>query len=269
MKVALIPPTPDLHKLPRTGIHLLLSHLFTDEYLKYYISRREEGDYLIMDNGAHELGIGEEEQTILDKAKMLRAQEVVVPDALFDRRATVERAKRFLRYIRAGKGAMSYVDAGQPRLMLVPQAKERAEWDVCLKALLTVWDTLVPSDFESPVIGISKDYDNWRGGLQRLIREFVEPLYDDRDFDVHLLGWANNLWTTAQIAGEFPWIRSTDSAKPFVFAKNNIRLEPGGRIPRYPRRDSGYFTTPLTPVQWETALVNIEVYKATAENELI
>lgn len=269
MKVALIPPTPDLRKLPRTGIHLILSHLFSDEYLEFYKERRLEGDYIILDNGAHEKGIGEEETGLLEKAALVASQEVVVPDALFDRRATVERARRFLRYIMTPKGQIAYSKAGNPRLMLVPQAAERAEWAVCLKAMLTAWDTITLGELESPVIGISKDYDLWRGGLPRLIRDFVEPLYDDRDFDVHLLGWANNLWSTAEIAGAFPWIRSTDSAKPFVFAKNLIQLEPGGRVPAYPRRDVNYFTESLTPRQWEIALVNVEVYKAAAENELI
>ena len=68
--------------------------------------------------------------------------------------------------------------------------------------------------------------------------------------------WSNNLWSTALIAGRYPWIRSTDSAKPFVFAKNYIRLEPGGPIPSYPRRDPEYFHAPLRQSQWEIAMFN-------------
>lgn len=270
MKIALIPPTPNLVNLPRTGIHLLLSHNFdSQEYIEYYQERRKHGDLLILDNGAHENGIGEAASLLLAKAALVNAQEVVVPDVLFDRRGTVERTKRFLRYIVSRHGKDDYVRAGSPRLMLVPQAPERAEWDMCLHAMLTAWDLIIPDYMESPVIGISKDYDNWRGGLLRLISDFVEPLYDERDFDVHLLGWSNNLWSTAHLADAFPWIRSTDSAKPFVFAKRHIRLEPGGRIPKYPRRDPRYFVEPLTPQQWEIAMVNVEVYRAAAQNELV
>ena len=273
MRVALIPPTPDLHRLPRTGIHLVLSHLFNGSgYLEYYEERRDDGDYLVLDNGAHELGIGEEEKSLLLKAKSIRAQEVVVPDVLFDRRGTVERAKRFLRFVSSREGASTYEESGRPRLMLVPQATERNEWGVCLKTLLSAWDlhtSRSDTEFESPVIGISKDYESWRGGLKRLIKDFVEPLYEERDFDVHLLGWANNLWATAEIASEFPWVRSTDSAKPFVFAKRGIKLEPGGAIPRYPRRDREYFNESLLRWQWEIAMVNVEVYKAAALGELV
>jgi len=273
MRVALIPPTPDLHRLPRTGIHLLLSHLFDqDGYLEYYQARRDAGDYLILDNSAHEHGIGEREESLLRKATELNAQEVVVPDVLFDRRGTVEQMKRFMKFLTSPRGSQVYVDAGYPRLMIVPQAEIRNEWGMCLRAMLSAWDMFTSKmtmPLESPVIGISKDYENWRGGLQRLIRDFVAPIYDERDFDVHLLGWANNLWATAAIAEEFPWIRSTDSAKPFVFAKSGIKLEPGGKIPAYPRRDPEYFQEPLLEWQWRIALVNIEVYKAASENDLV
>src|SRR4051812_382034 len=106
MRIALIPPIPDLNKLPRTGIHLLLSQNFGSErYVEYYKDRRKQGDLLILDNGAHENGIGEEAERLLSKVKKVHAQEVVVPDALFDRRATVERAKRFMRYIVSKKGS--------------------------------------------------------------------------------------------------------------------------------------------------------------------
>lgn len=269
MRVALIPPIPDLHKLPRTGIHLLLSQHFRSKvYIEYYQERRNCGDHLILDNGAHENGIGEEASRLIAKASVVNAQEIVVPDALFDRRATVERTKRFLRHI-SGRGKEEYIQAGSPRLMLVPQAPERAEWDMCLRAQLAAWDKFLDGNMESPVIGISKDYDNWRGGLVRLLSDFIEPLYDERDFDIHLLGWSNNLWTTAKIAKEYPWVRSTDSAKPFVFAKKNIRLEPGGPIPRYPRRDPDYFLDSLPINQWEIAMFNVEVYRAAAQNRLV
>lgn len=273
MKVALIPPIPDLRRTPKTGIHLLLSHLFKDpEYVSFYQERRHAGDLLILDNGAHEKGIGEKESSLLDKALQVGAQEIVLPDVLFDRTGTVERTRRMLSYI-VTRGWEKYVEAGMPRLMMVPQSQDKYEWQACLKALLNTWELhagRAPVPFESPVIGISKDYDNWRGGLHRLIRDYVEPVFDQRDFDVHLLGWANNLWSTAEIARDFPWVRSTDSAKPFVYAKNRIRLEPGGKIPRYPRRDSQYFNCSLArPGQWEIALTNIAVYRAAAENELI
>jgi hypothetical protein len=273
VKIALIPPIPDLHRIPQTGFHLLLTHLLEDErYLKFYQERRIAGDYLILDNSAHEKGLGEGGKALLRNATLLKAQEVVLPDILFDRKGTVERTRQALKWI-AGDGWNAYLDAGMPRLMMVPQAKERAEWSLCLEQLFRVWELWyprMPFGLEEPVIGISKDYDTWRGGLVSLLSDYVAPHWHDRLFDVHCLGWPNNLWSIAKVQDRFGAdVRSTDSAKAFVFAKNHILLEPGGKCPKYPRRDKNYFSESLTEEQWGIALRNIEVFQAAAENEVI
>lgn len=272
MKVALIPPIPDLFRQPKTGIHLILSHLLQDErYFSFYKSRRAFGDYLILDNSAHELGASQTHALLLEQAASLKAQEIVLPDVLFDRRGTIERTKRMLKYLNEEEGKQAYLDAGSPALMLVPQGSDRPEWVTCLRGLMSVWDTYAEEIGARLVIGLSKDYDNWRGGLYQLIETNIYPLMSDekRDFDVHCLGWSNKLWSLAAIARDFPWVRSTDSAKPFVFAKNKILLEPGGPCPHYPRRDEDYFEESLTGIQWEIAKRNILVYQAAAGNELI
>lgn len=275
MRIALIPPTPDLPRAPKTGIHLLLAHLMEDaKYTKFYAERRKKGDYLILDNSAHEKGVGDTfEQGLMEKASFLQAQEVVLPDILFDRRGTIERSKQMLKWI-VGKGWEQYVEAGKPRLMIVPQSRveERADWQVCLRGLLQAWDTYAPrapEALEAPVIGISKDFDEWRGGLAKLIRDYVVKVFQDRDIDVHCLGWPNDLWSIARVSNEFPWVRSTDSAKAFVYAKNFICLEPGGWVPTYPRRDPDYHTESLNPPQWDLALRNVRVYQACGTNEII
>jgi|SRR3954466_8512764 hypothetical protein len=272
MQIALIPPIPDLRRMPRTGIHLLLSHLLKDErYTAFYKKRRTEGDYLILDNSAHEKGIGEVDGNLFDKALSVQAQEVVLPDVLFDKRGTIQRTQRTLKWL-TKEGWETYVRAGRPRLMVVPQSGDRAEWSACLRILLQTFEMYsdkAPEAFAAPVVGISKDYDTWRNGLPKLIEDYVEPLRADYEFDVHCLGWPNNLWAVATISREFPWVRSTDSAKPFVYAKNLIQLEPGGRVPRYPRRDTNYFTESLNDQEWDIALRNCLVYGATAVNDLI
>jgi hypothetical protein len=270
VKVALIPPIPDLFRQPKTGIHLILSHLLEDDrYYLFYKTRRAFGDYLILDNSAHELGASQAHSLLLEQAASLRAQEVVLPDVLFDRRGTVERTKRMLKWLQTDEGASAYAGAWTPALMLVPQGSDRPEWTLCLKGLLQAWDLYAPKTARM-VIGLSKDYDNWRGGLYQLIEQNILPLRKEkRQFDVHCLGWSNNLWSLAAIARDFPWVRSTDSAKPFVFAKQRILLEPGGPCPKYPRRDAQYFEESLPKLEWEIARRNILVYQAAASNELI
>lgn len=266
MKIGLIPPIPELRTFPSTGIHLLLSHLLEDDrYLDYYKERREEGDYLILDNSAHEFGKGNSIEDLLKQATALRAQEIVIPDILFDAHGTVEAGRAAFRFI--ARNEKVYDKAGRPRLMLVPQGSNRTEWVKCLNQLLEAWQSsFEDTEVRSPIIGVSKDYDDFvKGGITTLIREYIAPL----GFDVHCLGWPTNLWSLARVCQECPWVRSTDSAKPFVYARAGILLEPGGPIPQYPRRSPTYFESIFNYQQREIAARNIRVFDAAATDALI
>lgn len=272
MRIALIPPVPDLDKFATgTGFHLLLSHLFEiNGYCDYYLRRSEIGDYIVLDNSAHEFGRGNDMQRLLREAERVRADEVVVPDALFDSRGTVQKAREALKWLNTPQGSRAYARAGRPRLMLVPQGHDRPEWRWSLKHLLEAyWDWAGDARL-SPVIGVSKDYYYWPRGLVSLIKDEVGPYRDTYpDLDVHCLGWPTDLWQLAYVARELPWVRSTDSAKPLVYAKNYILLEPGGEVPKYPRRDERYFHDPLDASTFEYAWRNIEVFRAAARDQLI
>lgn len=272
MDVALIPPIPELRRLANTETHLVLSHLFDqEEYIKYYRGCSETGDFVILDNGAHENGIGETNESLLEKARLIDADEIVLPDVLFDWMGTVELTKNMLKWI-AGPGWNSYVLSGRPNFMVVPQGNNRTEWSKCLTLLMREWDLWsdrCPETLGQPCIGISKDYETWYGGLNQLVRHYVAPLYRERYLDVHCLGWPNNLWSLAKIAREHPWVRSTDSAKPHVYAYHGIQLEPGGPIPPYPRRPQGYFDTSFSQVQRTIALNNVRVFQAAATDQII
>lgn len=264
MKIALIPPIPELRSFPSTGIHLLLSHLLEDDrYLSYYIERRREGDYLILDNSAHEFGVGNKPDKLFKQARALRAQEIVCPDVLFDANGTVEATRQMLKYIEAHTEI--YKKAGSPRLMIVPQGQDRTQWVKCLTNLLKVYDaTREDVALPDPVIGVSKDYDVFvKGGITTLVKEYCEG------YDVHCLGWPSNLWSLARVQQECPWVRSTDSAKPFVYARAHILLEPGGRVPEYPRRGDDYFQAVMNYQQHEIAARNIRVFDAAATDALI
>lgn len=271
MQIGLIPPIPELDRIPQTGFHLLLTHLLHDpDYRDFYKERKDDGDYLLLDNSAHEFGASQDHEELLWNANEVGAQEVILPDVLFDRRGTLERTKRMLKWLCDPGGWRVYQECGMPRFMLVPQGNVRSDWVQCLEQLLVIWDTYTyrfQSPIEEPVLGISKDYDEWRGGLTYLIGHYVAPLRVVRDFDVHCLGWPRNLWSLAHVHRHFPWVRSTDSAKPFVYAKSGILLEPGGSIPEYPRRDVDYFTEPLE--DWEKAVRNVLVFQAAASDELV
>lgn len=273
MKIALIPPIPNLqHADHNDGMHLLLAHLMGDRrYVHFYQQMRIAGHYLIMDNGAHELGAALSHEQILGMARRVLAQEIVLPDVLFDRHGTIERTKRMLKWI-VKEGWEEYDSAKRPRLMMVPQGKDSPDWAQCVKGLVKTWETFAPQApelLQPPILGISKDYDENRGGLPNLIGNYIEPLRESFEFDTHCLGWPSKLWSLARVAHDFPWIRSTDSARPYVYAKHGILLEPGGQVPSYPRRDTLYFEEFLPAWKLEIARKNTLVFRATATDELM
>lgn len=271
MRTALIPPIPHLEEFASGGTHLLLSHLFEHpKYALHYKKRSEVGDYIILDNSAHEAGKGNKFTTLLIQAKSVLADEVVVPDVLFDSRGTVEGARASLRWLRSREGQDAYKACLSPRLMYVPQGENRSEYAWCLREMIAAHEAAEEHlDLQPPVIGISKDYYNWPNeGLVGLVKDMTD-LRVRMSIDIHCLGWPTNLWALAPVARYYSWVRSTDSAKPFVYAKAGILLEPGGKVPEYPRRDPNYFTERLTADQLELARKNVEVFKASASDMLI
>ena len=270
MKAAYIPPIPELGNYKHEGFHLLLAHLFEyPDYLEYYKKRAAAGDYLVLDNSAHEHGAGAPVAGLLDLAMEVGAKEIVIPDVLFDAAQTVERAARALRDL-AGPLASQYKEAGTPKLMLVPQGQDRRSLMWCFRHLLELHQKFRHSSGigQNMVVGLSKDYDTYSGGLAGLIEEFKSVSGRDR-MELHCLGWPNQLWSIANVARLHPWVRSTDSAQAFVYAKNHILLEPGGWIEKYPRRDPAYFEEGFTPRQREIAERNALVFTACARNQLV
>src|SRR4051812_5392932 len=94
MRTALIPPIPELNRFGRGDFHLVLSHLVGEsfDYTQHYAKERDRGAYLVLDNSAHENTHGEAADALMRQALAIRAQEVVVPDVLFDAAGTVEAA---------------------------------------------------------------------------------------------------------------------------------------------------------------------------------
>lgn len=264
MKAALIPPIPHLDMAANEPLHLVLSHLLEDkEYRAFYRTQRLRGAYLILDNGAHENTAGEAMADLLLKAYGIRANEVVLPDTLFDADATVRGTREALDYL-LGEGQ----DRPIPRMMLVPQGATRQEWNDCFEALVVTYQNawaarpdLIPTKV---TIGVSKDYDEdkFEGGHIALL-EHLASFRQWLTFDVHLLGWARDLHVLTFLRDRYPWIRSTDSAKPFVYASHGVSLEVG-TSPAYPRRRPDYFKEALTPEQVAIAAYNVEVFKEAA-----
>lgn len=270
MKAALIPPISGLKQFGVSGkFHLLLSHLLTENgYASHYLKQRERGAYLVLDNSAHEHGKGDDPEALLYNAAALKAQEIVVPDVLEDAEGTVESALNALEYWFEKKDKM--IRDLNPALMYVPQATNLDQWVWCFGNLVRMHQYVTGRHRYRTdlVIGVSKDYEVWHEEGLLPILDFLSMLRKHLKFQVHLLGWGRELWNLERYAKEFPWIRSTDSAKPFVYGLAGIKLEPHEDIPEYPRRPENYFRRRMNEEQCLISTSNAMVFRSLATGSL-
>ena len=261
MKVGFIPPVPELHRygLGVGNFALLLSHL-VDEfpgYAKFYKEQRIHNDtFLCLDNSAHEDGKGHDPEKLWMQAHLLHAQEIVAPDELDSWHGTCERSTEAIQLW----GSFPKHPTVKS-IMVVPQGQDALEWYHCLCNLIELHNDYLSGRYDL-VVGLSKDYEVWPGGLLHLIEEYLNPMRWKHGFDVHLLGWGRNLWALAEIGKIHRWIRSTDSAKPFVYALHDIEIDPQADPPQYPKRPKDYFTRQFGETQVEIANWNAKTFLA-------
>ena len=263
MRVAIIAPTPELKHctLHRdTRFHLVLSHLLDDQaYHDYYKECSQRGHYLLLDNGAHENAHGEPIETLMHKAMLLGAHEVAMPDVLEDAERTAERTLEALAWIADNRHL--YEEAGCPRLMVIPQGSELLEWQLCLSLIVQGVERSGGFLKAPPVVGISKDYDHWEGGIEHLV-ESVAPLHGN-GWDVHMLGVPRRVRAVRNIAERYPWVRSTDSAKPYVYALEGLLMF-DSPTPQYPGRPKKFFSFEYPRPERKLALLNALNFKRAA-----
>ena len=266
MKAAIITPIPELTEEYSREFCLLLEHLVAkhEKYAQFYSKMREQGAYLILDNSAHEHKTGTTAENLIRSMVQVRASEVVVPDMLFSCEGTLKTSKEaLLAFLQSEE-----FNASPLRLMLVPQGKDYQDWRTCLQGLLWMYYHLQGDNPDAlpypPVIGLSKDYETWDGGLVQLVGAHLAPLVHRDGIDIHLLGWGRDARVYRELADTFPEIRSTDSAKPFVYANHRMRLPTSDteEWPQYPLRPERFFTTGLTLFQRAIARHNVQVFKA-------
>ena len=252
MRVAIIAPTPLLKEYAVLGdnYHLTLAHQILEggEYLNFYRQRRVLGDYVILDNSAHEFGEGLNLGRLATAIQLLAPQEVVLPDRVFFGDDTLALSTEAYQYLAPKYSSL--------RLMGVPQGRTRQEYFCCLEGLV---------DLGVTALGVSKDYEVWEGGLVSLVEEVLRLA---PNLPIHLLGWGRDLPQLWSLATTFPdQIRGVDSAKPLVYASQGLYLsmDPGAVVPEYPRRSPNFFH--LQDLDPPTALHNITVFRSWAQGQ--
>lgn len=217
MHVATILPTPYLPMIADRPYHMALAHLIGVDkaYTAFYAKMVNEGKFVIMDNGVIETGVAMSIVRVVQKAKLIGAHELILPDTLDHSEATLDAACEAIPYVR------KYFDG---KIMGVPQGRTFEEWIECAKLML---------EMDVDTIGIPKRLVKIAGRDGRLMA--LETLaWSLRGRDVHLLGcWETPIECTmiekAVQAKRIVPVRGVDSAIAYVYARENMFISQGPR----------------------------------------
>jgi hypothetical protein len=168
---------------------------------------RAETKFKMLDNGAWEHGKALDTKTILKWAKLTKADEIVLPDVLFNREQTIDRTNEFI-------DSLTSKQLKQYKWAYVPQGKDPLEWIASYTSAHTWYpfNTIcipkwLQSKFHarSSIIGYLLRHNLWK-----------------HEFAHHLLG-IDILSELLCIPKDV--IRSIDSAKPITYGYYMQRLK--------------------------------------------
>ena len=207
MKYALITPPWGffLQETYNFGYHFVLAQYLNDPaYAEHYKRLAQRGHFILMDNGAAELGEGIPDDELMRAADALGADEVVMPDVLDNTKATLERTyaahKRFPECMRA----------------MCPQGTTWDEWEYCATVML---------DMGCATLCVAKRYEALPGGRARALR-IIESNRWHLDHNIHLLGCYHDPLKEIKAARKVaPWVRGIDTAAPIAFAQHERTFE--------------------------------------------
>ena len=145
MKLCIISPVSGLEQYATlSDRHLVLAQITDPRYEQFYLRRKEQGDFIILDNGAYE-GAQPDYETYLKRIAFYRPNVVVLPD--FPNEHADKTIEAGVKFIEMANRRFCFEDFDY---MFVPQA-ERNNWGQWYDGLETALSAI---DFEW--IGISK-----------------------------------------------------------------------------------------------------------------
>lgn len=260
-KLALIPPLPNLEL--GGDMHMLLAHMCYDPtYTQFYRKRSVQGDFLILDNSAYEMT--DSHASMFDLLALgycnVRVDEIVAPDRIMHEQGTYAHALESIDVMSSTIGQLAWKRAGSPRIMVVPQVNPDIQtidsYDRHARLLMDMWHTGAPYLSGHITLGVSKNMDKLHGGWLLIFREVVRELIKEYPLQVHVLGLPHRLVNTRRVLKENTYIRSIDTAQPFISAIAGQSMQvPDQELAKRPK---DYLETPLTEEQVPMANQNIQ-----------
>lgn len=206
MKYALIVPPLELRLIEEVdaGYHFVLAQYCNDKiYRRFYQRMHQQGHFIMMDNGAAELGASINIESVVDAADAVGADEIVMPDVLDDWVQTLDRTLAAVEFVPMKQRAM------------VPQATNWADWENCANQMVHMGCV---------TICVAKRYENLPGGRSHAL-EIIMNRGWHLTHNIHLLGcYRNPLAEIARAYKTMPSVRGVDTGAAIAYAQKGVAL---------------------------------------------
>jgi hypothetical protein len=256
MKIAIIPPTKHLGLTYLGDMAMVLSHLVlqNSDYMYFY---RSYSKFKLLDNSAAEMKQVSDED-IITAARLVRADEIVAPDTLYDGHSTWLRTKKFAEMVKARKLPF--------KVMGVPQGSSMDEWIECYDKmnLCADIDTIgfskisVPKSFVGAAIFPGADMGEIHVARPCVLQRLYQSGHDPHK-PIHMLGMGNPIEMLEYKDDTI--VRSIDSCYAVFAAFKGQRFSPRTGCEKRIPTEHAYFDAKLSPLQMARALWNIGVTK--------
>lgn len=207
MKYAVITPPHGFDLVDQLGLgyHFTLAQYFSDfEYASFYMRKRRQGHFIMLDNGAAELGASISLDMLLWAADLVEPDEIVMPDVLDDYEKTLERTEAALGRVVPRRRAMC------------PQGTTWKEWTECARQMI---------EMGCKTLCVAKRYEKLPGGRPHALR-IVKANGWDKTHDIHLLGCYDNPMSEIYMACQvLPTLRGVDTGAAVAYAQQGVSLD--------------------------------------------
>jgi len=245
MKVIVIPPIAFINKFNISDMHLLLAHLLkqNEEYFRKY---KEVKGYKIIDNGAFEGQLMNFDE-VVKLAEQVDANEVQLPDYLFDFEKTIKEAKESLE-----KNDVR----DRFKVQFVVQGSSREELEKGVQFAIDN-NLVIGIPHEPCQMVYRRDFAPREPLLAWIAKEYGEEMLKN----VHLLG-CHDMFEFYSIY--YQKCRSMDTTLPIKLGIHRITLPSIEDV----KRPANYFTVNhLDGNQVDSILRNLRYIKSIVENE--
>ena len=222
---------PKGYELSRYGdIQMVLAQHVIPENEEYIYNLMQSDMYKIIDNGAHE-NCQVTTDELLDRAKMINADTIIVPDIVYEGIKTVTACNDFFH-------TLSDSDKKRFNWMVVPQGKTKREWMHCMKELHDMQ--------HSTHIGLSRlSIPKCFGGKTLFESRAMCLSYTNKLISkpIHLLGLTDPNEVAYYTRIGYTGIESVDTSIPFFDGLKSYRFEYNGmrNIPKYSKDEQKTF----------------------------